>query len=265
LSYTRPGFEPSGTPIFPKINCINSPSCTVPTLIHIIKKPTDEFIIETVELDCSGTNNSYRGTLAVERNDVKDNNFLAVEQSLKNAGNEFYFMVGVDLISSQVNTATNTATKASLDSTTPSHSELEALIQVIRGEFPGSQRNRADTMFIHPLDAAFAIKNSGTNGEYPFISRFLLGPTDATDVVNNSGLAMALGLRNVWETPQISQGDVLITKRDINQVVGLREDLTIENFDLSVGGLYESDLVMRYDKKAAHTDVGSFLITAFAG
>jgi len=219
--------------------------------------------VETVELDTSGTNNSYRGTLAVERNDVKDNNFLAVEQSLKNAGNEFYFMVGEDLISSQVTAAVNTDTKANLDSATPSNSELEALIEVIRGRFPGSQRNRADTMFIHPLDAALAVKNAGTDGEYAFISRFLLGPTDATDVVNNSGLAMALGLRNVWETPQITQGDVLITKRDINQVVGLREDLTIENFDLSVGGLYESDLVIRYDKKAAHNDVGSFLITAF--
>jgi len=219
--------------------------------------------IETVELDCSGTNNSYRGTLSVERNDVKDNNFLAVEQSLKNAGNEFYFMVGVDLISTQVTAAVNTDTKANLDSSSPSNSELEALIQVIRGEFPGSQRNRADTMFIHPLDAALAVKNAGANGEYAFISRFILGPTDATDVVNNSGLAMALGLRNVWETPQITQGDVLITKRDINQVVGLREDLTIENFDLSVGGLYETDLVMRYDKKAAHSDVGSFLITDF--
>jgi len=219
--------------------------------------------IETIELDCSGTNNSYRGTLSVERNDVKDNNFLAVEQSLKNAGNEFYFMVGVDIIESQVATAVNTAPKTDLDSVTSSNSELEALIEVIRGRFPGAQRNSADTMFINPLDAALAVKNAGTNGEYAFISRFLLGPTDATDVVNNSGLAMALGLRNVWETPQIAQGNVLITKRDINQVVGLREDLTIENFDLSVGGLYESDLVMRYDKKAAHNDVGSFLITAF--
>ena len=219
--------------------------------------------VETVELDTSGTNNSYRGTLSVERNDVKDNNFLAVEQSLKNAGNEFYYMVGEDLITAQVAASTNTATKASLDSATPSNSELEALIQVIRGEFPGSQRNRADTMFIHPLDAALAVKNAGANGEYAFISRFMLGPTDAADVVNNSGLAMALGLRNVWETPQIVQGTVLITKRDINQVVGLREDLTIENFDLSVGGLYESDLVIRYDKKAAHADVGSFTITDF--
>ncbi len=219
--------------------------------------------VETVELDTSGTNNSYRGTLAVERNDVKDNNFLAVEQSLKNAGNEFYYMVGEDLITAQVAASGNTATKASLDSATPSNSELEALIQVIRGEFPGSQRNRADTMFINPQDAALAVKNAGANGEYAFISRFILGPTDAADVVNNSGLAIALGLRNVWETPQIVQGTVLITKRDINQVVGIREDLTIENFDLQVGGLYESDLVIRYDKKAAHADVGSFTITAF--
>ena len=223
--------------------------------------------VETVELDTSGTNNSYRGTLAVERNDVKDNNFLAVEQSLKNAGNEFYYMVGEDLITAQVNavSASNTADASTLDSATPSNTQLEALIQVIRGEFPGSNRNRADTMFINPLDAALAVKNGGTDGEYAFISRFLLGPTDAADVVNNSGLAIALGLRNVWETPQMPQNSVLITKRDINQVVGIREDLTIENFDLKVGGLYESDLVIRYDKKAAHADVGSFLITKFDG
>ena len=73
--------------------------------------------IETVELDTSGTNNSYRGTLSVNRNDVKDNNFLSVEQSLKNAGNELYFMVGEKIIrdlrtDSDVPTATSAATPA---------------------------------------------------------------------------------------------------------------------------------------------------------
>ncbi len=220
--------------------------------------------VTPVELDCSGTKNSFRGTLAVNRNDVKDNNFLAVEQSLKNGGNEFYFMTGkriIDTLVTDVPTA-NQETKALL-ALTPDHAEFEAFIEVIRGKFPGVQRNRADSMYINPLDAAKAVKNGGTNGEYPFISRFQVGPTDSTDVVNNSGLATALGLRNVWETPQKAAGTVLITKRDIAQVVGLREDLTIENFDLSVGGLYESDLVIRFDVKKAHADTGSFLITAF--
>ncbi len=54
----------------------------------------------------------------------------------------------------------------------------------------------------------------------------------------------------------------MITKRDIAQVVGLREDLTIENFDLSVGGLYESDLVVRIDVQQAHEE-GAFKITSF--
>jgi hypothetical protein len=90
-----------------------------------------------------------------------------------------------------------------------------------------------------------------------------LGPTDDTDVVNNSGLAQSLGLRAVWETPQIAAGTVLITKRDIAEVVGLREDLTIENFDLSVGGIYESDLVIRIDVQEAHSDVGAFKITSY--
>ncbi len=118
-------------------------------------------------------------------------------------------------------------------------------------------------MFINPADAALAVKTAGTNGEWPFLSRFIVGPTDNTDVVNNSGLAAALGLRNVWETPQIAAGTVLITKRDIAEVVGLREDLTIENFDLSVGGLYESDLLVRFDPQPAHADVGAFIITDF--
>jgi hypothetical protein len=220
--------------------------------------------VTTVELDTSGTNNSYRGTIAVNRNDVKDNNFLSVEQSLKNAGNEFYFMVGKKIIDVLVDSAAvPTATKAALDNPTPVHSELEALVEVIRSRFPGTQRNRADTMFINPSDAALTVKTASTGGFYPFFSRFELGPTDDTDVVNNSGLAQSLGLRAVWETPQIDAGTVLITKRDIAEVVGLREDLTIENFDLSVGGIYESDLVIRIDAQEAHSEVGAFKITSY--
>jgi hypothetical protein len=219
--------------------------------------------VTTVELDTSGTNNSFRGTIAVNRNDVKDNNFLSVEQSLKNAGNEFYFMVGKKVIDVFVDsTAVPFQTKALLANPTPVQSELEALVEVIRGRFP-QQRNRADTMFMNPSDAAKTVKTASTGGFYPFFSRFELGPTDDTDVINNSGLAQSLGLRNVWETPQIEAGTVIITKRDIAGVVGLREDLTIENFDLSVGGLYESDLVIRIDVQEAHSDVGAFKITLF--
>ncbi len=220
--------------------------------------------VTTVELDTSGTNNSYRGTIAINRNDVKDNTFLSVEPSLKNAGNEFYFMIGVKIIDNLVTTTTGdfTATKTSLANVTPVQKELEALVEVIRSRFPGTQRNRADTMFMHPSDAARTVKTASTGGFYPFFSRFELGPTDDTDVINNSGLAQSLGLRNVWETPQITPGTVMITKRDIAQVVGLREDLTIENFDLSVGGLYESDLVVRLDVQQAHEE-GAFKITSY--
>ena len=220
--------------------------------------------VTTVELDTSGTNNSYRGTISVNRNDVKDNNFLSVEQSLKNAGNEFYFMVGKKILDVLVDsTAVPSETKANLANLTPVQEELEALVEVIRSRFPGTQRNRADTMFMNPSDAALTVKTASTGGFYPFFNRFELGPTDDTDVINNSGLAQSLGLRAVWETPQIDAGTVLITKRDIAEVVGLREDLTIENFDLSVGGLYESDLVIRIDAQEAHSDVGAFKITSY--
>ncbi len=220
--------------------------------------------VTTVELDTSGTNNSFRGTISVNRNDVKDNNFLSVEQSLKNAGNEFYFMIGKKIIDVLVNsTVIPTESKANLANPTPVQKELEALVEVIRSRFPGTQRNRADTMFINPSDAALTVKTASTGGFYPFFNRFELGPTDDTDVINNSGLAQSLGLRAVWETPQIEAGTVLITKRDIAEVVGLREDLTIENFDLTVGGLYQTDLVVRIDVQEAHSDVGGFLISAY--
>jgi len=221
--------------------------------------------VTTVELDTSGTNNSFRGTISVNRNDVKDNNFLSVEQSLKNAGNEFYFMIGKKIIDvlAVTSTVVPTDTKANLANDTPDQAELEALVEVIRSRFPGQQRNRADTMFMNPADAALTVKTASTGGFYPFFNRFELGPTDDTDVINNSGLAQSLGLRAVWETPQIEVGTVLITKRDIAEVVGLREDLTIENFDLSVGGLYQSDLVVRIDVQEAHSDVGAFKITGY--
>jgi len=223
---------------------------------------------EPVELDCSGTNNSYRGTIQVERNDVKDNNFLAVEQPLKNAGSMIYYLVGKKFIDT-VNTDTTgsfTALKSALDDpsgTGAIHAEFESLSNVIRSKFPGSQRNRADTMFIHPADAWAAIASAtGASGSYPFLSRFILGPTDSKDVINNSGLAASLGLRNVWETPQQTENTVTITKRDTAHVIGLREDLTLENYDLTVGGLYNTDLVIRFHIKQAW-DQGAFKITSF--
>jgi len=220
--------------------------------------------MESIALDCSNTNNSFRGTIRVERNDVKDNNFLAVEQPLKNAGNLFYYLAGKRVIDTLVaDTTTNTDTKADLDFGTSVHSELEALLNVIRSQFRGTQRNSADTMFINPTDAYTTVATStGSGGYYPFLDKRMLRDDNNSDVVNNSGLASALGLKNVFETPQIAQGTVMITKRDVAQVVGLREDLTIENYDMTVGGLYDSDLVMRFDVQEADEN-GAYKITSF--
>ena len=220
--------------------------------------------MEPVELDCSNTKNSFRGTIRVERNDVKDNNFLAVEQPLKNAGNLFYYLAGKRIIDQlNTDTATNTDTRANLDLATSIHSEFEALSQVIRSIFPGTQRNTADTMFINPADAWQTIsKSTGASGSYLFLDKRILREDNDSDVVNNSGLAAALGLKNVWETPQQTSGTVTITKRDVAQVVGLREDLTIENYDMTVGGLYDSDLVMRFDVQEGDEN-GAYKITSF--
>ena len=220
--------------------------------------------MEPVALDCSGTKNSFRGTIRVERNDVKDNNFLAVEQPLKNAGNLFYYLCGSRLMSQMIaDTTTNTDTRANLDLATTIHSQLEALMNVIRSKFRGSQRNSADTMFINPVDAYnTAVRSSGASGSWPFLDKRILRDDSNSDVVNNSGLAAALGLRNVWETPQITAGTVMITKRDVAQIVGLREDLTIENYDMTVGGLYDSDLVIRFDVQEGDEN-GAYKITSF--
>ena len=225
--------------------------------------------MQTITLDCSGSTNSYRGTIQVSRNDVKDNNFLAVEQPLKNAGNMFYYLAGVQVISVlTANNTTNTAARSSLDNPSgggASQSFMEAITDVIRAKFP-AQRNKADTMFINPTDAWKLIATAGsTGGYYPMINRMMLGPTPngpEKDVINDSALAAALGLRNVWETPQIAAGTVEITKRDVASITGLREDLTLENYDLTVGGLYNSDLVLRFDSEFAWED-GCYKITSF--
>lgn len=224
--------------------------------------------MEVMSFDCSGSKNSYRGTIQVSRNDVKDNNFLAVEQPLKNAGNLIYYLVGVKLISVlTANTTTNTAAMSALDDPSgagASQAFFESISNVIRNKFP-SQRNKADTMFINPLDAWKLIATAGTGGYYPMINRFMLGPQPSgpeKDVINDSALASALGLRNVWETPQIAAGTVMITKRDVASGTGIREDLTLENYDLTVGGLYNTDLVIRFDSQYGYED-GAYKITSF--
>ncbi len=105
-------------------------------------------------------------------------------------------------------------------------------------------------------------KSTGASGSYLFLDKRILRGDNDSDVVNNSGLAAALGLKNVFETPQIAAGTVMITKRDVAQVVGLREDLTIENYDMTVGGLYDSDLVIRFDVQEGDEN-GAYKITSF--
>jgi len=214
-----------------------------------------------VELDTEDDNGYYRAKIGVRRNDIRDNKFLAVEQNLKNSGAAWYFALGKKIIEFYLLQTTNTATKVSLQLASPAHVELESIMNVIRNQFPGSQRNRADSMFMAPKDAFTTVATQSSGGFYPFLDNRLLAPNDE-DVVNNSGLAKAFGLKRVFETPQLASGKVLIVKRDIAAVFGLFQDLEIEDFDMDVAGLTESALSMRLDIKPAHSE-GQFIITDF--
>ena len=214
-----------------------------------------------VELDTEDDNGYYRAKIGIRRNDIRDNKFLAVEQNLKNSGAAWYYALGKKILEFYVANATNTATRAALDLPTPIHSQLEALSNVIRNQFPGQQRNRADSMFMNPVDAWQTIATStGASGIYPFLDNRMLAPNDE-DVINNSEMAKALGLKRAFETPQMPAGSVLIIKKDIAAVFGLHQDLEIEDFDMDVAGLTESALSMRFDIKPAH-DSGSYVITS---
>lgn len=219
---------------------------------------------EAVALNCEDNNGYYRAKVGIRRNDIRDNKFLAIEQNLKNAGAAWYYALGKKIVDfySNTSTFTNTATRASLDLATSIHSELEALVNVIRNKFPGTQLNRADTGFMHPTNAyQTVVKSTGASGIYPFLDNRMLAPNDE-DVINNSGMARALGLKRVFETPQATSGKVVIIKRDIAGILGLYQDLEIENFDMTVSGLVDSALSMRLDIQKAHND-GAFVITSF--
>jgi hypothetical protein len=218
---------------------------------------------KTVALNTEDNNGYYRAKVGIRRNDIRDNKFLAVEQNLKNAGAAWYFALGKKIIDFYIANATNTDTLANLDLTVGSvHAELEGLVNVIRNQFPGTQLNRADTAFFHPADAyQTVVKSTGASGIYPFLDNRMLAPNDE-DVINNSGMAKALGLKRAFETPQSTENTVVIIKRDIAAILGLHQDLEIENFDMTVSGLTESALSMRLDIQQAHPE-GLYTITAF--
>lgn len=215
-----------------------------------------------VQLNTEDNNGYYRAKVGIRRNDIRDNKFLAVEQNLKNAGAAWYFGLGKKIIDFYVANATNTNTRALLDLSPSIHSQLEALVNVIRNQFPGTQLNRADTAFFHPSNAfETVVQSTGSSGIYPFLDNRMLAPNDE-DVINNSGLAKALGLKRAFETPQATDNTVVIIKRDIGAVLGLHQDLEIENFDMKVSGLTDSALSMRLDLKVAH-QAGMFTITTY--
>lgn len=215
-----------------------------------------------VALNTENDNGYFRAKLGIKRNDIRDNKFLAVEQNLKNAGAVWYFGLGKKIIDQYIADATNTDTRANLDLASSVHSQLESLVNVIRNRFPGTQLNRADTAFFHPSNAfETVVTSTGASGIYPFLDNRMLAPQDQ-DVINNSGMSQALGLKRTWETPQATDNTVVIVKRDIAHVFGLFQDLEIEDFDMTVSGITNSALSMRFDLKQAHTD-GLFTITAF--
>ena len=215
-----------------------------------------------VPLNTENDNGYYRAKLGIKRNDIRDNKFLAVEQNLKNAGAVWYYGLGKKIIDTYVTNAVNTGTRASLELTTSVHSQLESLVNVIRNQFPGTLLNRADTAFFHPSNAfETVVTSTGASGIYPFLDNRMLAPQDQ-DVINNSGLSKALGLKRAWETPQATDNTVVIVKRDISHIFGLYQDLEIEDFDMTVSGITNSALSMRFDIQKAH-DEGLFTITAF--
>lgn len=216
-----------------------------------------------VELDTEDDNGYYRAKIGIRRNDIRDNKFLAVEQNLKNSGAAWYYALGKKILDFYLATVTNTDTLANLRfQVTTVHQELEGLTNVIRSKFPGTLRNRADTMFMNPEDAFLTVaRSTGASGVYPFLDNRMLAPTDE-DVINNSGMAKALGLKRAFETPQMTKGKVLIIKRDIAAVFGLYQDLEIEDFDQNIAGITESALSMRIDIKDAHQS-GKYVITGY--
>jgi len=216
----------------------------------------------SVALNCENDNGYYRAKLGIKRNDIRDNKFLAVEQNLKNAGAVWYYGLGKKIIDTYIANAVHTDTRANLDLSTSVHSQLEALVNVIRNQFPGTLLNRADTAFFHPSNAyETVVTSTGASGIYPFLDNRMLAPQDQ-DVINNSGLSKALGLKRSWETPQATDNTVVIVKRDISHVFGLYQDLEIEDFDMTVSGITESALSMRFDLQKAH-DEGLYTITSF--
>lgn len=218
--------------------------------------------ITAVALNTEDNNGYYRAKVGIRRNDIRDNKFLAVEQNLKNAGAAWYYGLGKKILDFYIANASNTDTRADLDLAIDIHSELEALVNVVRNKFPGELLNRADTAFFHPADAyQTVVKTTGASGIYPFLDNRMLAPNDE-DVINNSGMAKALGLKRAFETPQSTEDTVIILKRDIAAILGLHQDLEIENFDMTVSGLTESALSMRFDLQQAHPE-GLYTITSY--
>jgi len=194
-----------------------------------------------VELDCSQENGLYRVEIAMDKTWIRDAQWSAIEDALENAGKAMYDQVLSTIMAKY---------EADVDSTMTDTvanwggSHYKALVKGV--SLISSQRMRATSVFIHP-DELYDLMILDYFVHSNYSERAAKGDIDWEE-----GLAGYLFPNKIpiYFTPSVTAAKMTIAAANKAVVLGIRQGLTIENFNDVVGGQEGGVITMQWDVKS---------------
>lgn len=199
--------------------------------------------IPSAELDASGETGMYRGSIDIPKHWIRDSNFNAIQETLTTCGEAVAVTVEKAIIDALISNASQTATKAAADGTNSVF--MEAMINTVDNLIP-TNKFIADTAVFHPADFAAAREEAAAAiGGFAWLSNTY------TEQIGNISKLFFNGIRGpvnliVADADAATENTVMIYNKAKFLALGIRQDLTIEDFDDVRMGIEGAALTMQF-------------------
>lgn len=197
--------------------------------------------IPKAELDASGETGMYRGEINIPKSWIRDSNFAAVEETLNVAGQAVAVTVEKKVIDDLISNASQTDTKANLDGVSALF--FEAFVEVVDNKLP-TNGFICDTAVFHPADYA-ALVRENSSGNFPWYNSLYRDKVAGRDGLFFQGVRSPVKII-VADADAATVDTVMFYNKLKALALGIRQDLTIEDFDDVRQGIEGAVLTMQF-------------------
>lgn len=215
--------------------------------------------IPSAELDASNETGMYRGAIDIPKHWIRDSNFNAIQETLTTVGEAVSVKVQKVLIDALISNASQTDTKANVDGTNSIF--MEAFINVIDNLIP-SNKFYCDTAVFHPADfAAARYEASAAAGGFPWLQNFYQDKVGGATGLKFGGIKGGVDII-IGDADAATENTVMFYNKNKYLALGIRQDLTIEDFDDVREGIEGAAVTMQF-VTAELRDLAAYKVTSW--